>query len=130
MSKNFTFRTAGGRILCIQCQAKAKSTKQQCRRPATRGKSVCRLHGGASTGPKTQQGRQRCAQARLVHGQETIAMRNARSRGSARLAVLEAMGFALGMMTGTRTRGPKPRHMAAAYPELRAAVQRLIREKL
>ena len=36
-----------------------------------RGKSVCRAHGAASTGPQTEQGRKRCAQANYVHGWET-----------------------------------------------------------
>ena len=130
MSKNFILRTAGGRILCVQCQANAKSTRQQCRRPATKGKKVCRLHGGASTGPKAPQGRQRCAQARLVHGQETTAIRNARSIGSARLAVLEAVGHALGMLTGPRTQGPKPKRMGEAYPELQYAALNLLQEKI
>jgi hypothetical protein len=30
MSNNFTFRTAGGRITCLQCNAKSKRTQQQC----------------------------------------------------------------------------------------------------
>ena len=42
------------------------------------GKSVCRTHGGASTGPKTTAGRQRCAAAKTVHGRETRAIRAAR----------------------------------------------------
>jgi hypothetical protein len=110
--------TAGGRIRCVRCQAKAKSTQQQCRRPAVRGKKVCRLHGGASTGPKTPGGRQRCAEARLVHGQETTALRNERRLASARLAVLEMTGHALGFMHGGRTRGRKPTKMSEVYPEL------------
>lgn len=118
MSKNVTLLTAGGRVRCMQCQAKAKSTKQQCRRPASKGKRVCKLHGGRSTGPRTQEGRQRCAQARLVHGRETSAARMERSLGSARLAVLEQLGFAIGLLTGGRTRGPKPHRLDQAYPEL------------
>lgn len=130
MSKNLTMSTAGGRIHCTQCQALAKSTRQQCRRPATSGKKVCRLHGGASTGPKTQQGRERCAQARWVHGQETTILRTERSLASARLAALELVGFALGLMTGTRTPGRRPGRMAEAYPELQSAAQMLLREKI
>lgn len=129
MSKNITLLTAGGHIRCTQCLAKAKSTKQQCRRPACKGRRVCKLHGGKSTGPRTQEGRQRCAQARLVHGRETSAARMERSLGSARLAVLEEVGFAIGLLTGTRTRGPKPHRLDQAYPELqellRARAKRL-----
>jgi len=126
MSKNFEMLTAGGRILCTQCQATAKSTRQQCRRPATKGKRVCKLHGGHSTGPKTPEGRQRCAEARLVHGQETTSMRIERRLASARLAVLEMAGHALGFMQGTRTRGRKPALMGEVEPELNQVVRAVL----
>lgn len=125
MSKNITLLTAGGRIRCAQCLATAKGTGQQCCRPASKGKRVCKLHGGKSTGPKTLEGRQRCAQARLVHGRETSAARMERSLGTARLAVLEEVGFALGLLTGGRTRGPKPHRLDQAYPELQELLRAL-----
>jgi hypothetical protein len=125
MSKNFTFRTAGGRIVCIQCQATAKSTHQQCRRPATKGKKVCKLHGGKSTGPQTPEGRQRCAAAKTIHGQETTSIRMGRRLASARLAVLEWAGHTLGFMRGARTRGRKPTGMKEACPELQQALRDL-----
>lgn len=53
-------------------------------------------------------------------------MRIERSLASARLAVLEAIGHGLGMMTGARTRGPKPRHMGEVEPELQALFQKLV----
>lgn len=111
MSKNYKFKIAGGRIECVQCHALAKSTRQQCRRPATTGKKVCKLHGGSSTGPRTPEGRKRCSQARLLHGRETTRVRNERSLASARLAVLEWAGHTLGFMEGVRTRGAKPKNM-------------------
>ena len=83
-----------------------------------KGKRVCRTHGVASTGPKTEQGRQRCAAAKTVHGNETSAKRLERSEASARLAVLEMVGHTLGFMHGPRTRGRKPERMNVAYPEL------------
>ena len=106
--ENVTLLTAGGCITCRQCNAKSKRTKQQCRAPAAKGKTKCRFHGGASTGPKTDEGRQRCAAAKTVHGQETTSMRMERRLASARLAALEEIGFAIGMMSGQRTRGRKP----------------------
>jgi hypothetical protein len=118
MFKPVTLSTAGGRIRCPQCQAKAKTTQQQCCRPAVRGRQVCRLHGGGSTGPKTPEGRLRCAQARLIHGRETTAARTERSLAAARMAVLEEAGFALGLLAGPRTRGPKPHRVDAVEPEL------------
>jgi hypothetical protein len=130
MTKNLTFRTAGGRIVCIQCQATAKSTRRQCQRPATKGKPVCKLHGGKSTGPKTAQGRQRCAEARLVQGQDTTSIRKERRLASARLAVLEMAGHILGIMHGPRTRGRQPGQMPEAYPELQEAVTQFLLRKV
>jgi len=121
-----TILTLGGRITCQRCQATSKRTAQQCRAPASKGKTKCRFHGGASTGPKTEQGRQRCAQAKTVHGRETRAIRAERSQATARLSVLEHVGFEIGLMKGKRSRGRKPSKMAEAYPELQGAV-RLIR---
>ena len=127
MSNNFTFRTAGGRIQCAQCQAMSKRTGVQCRAPASKGKTKCRFHGGKSTGPKTEQGRQRCAAAKTVHGNETTAKRLERSEASARLAVLEMTGYALGFMEGSRTRGPKPKHMDKVEVALQLIVGKLMR---
>ena len=76
-----------------------------------------------STGPKTEAGRQRCAEAKTIHGRETREARTERSLGSARLAVLEAVGFSIGLMSGGRTRGRRPDRMAEAYPELQALLK-------
>jgi len=92
-----------------------------------KGKRVCKTHGGRSTGPKTEAGRQRCAEAKKSHGNETRAARNERSLGSARLAVLEAVGFSIGLMSGSRTRGIKPNRMAEAYPELQTLLKQHIK---
>lgn len=107
-SNNFTFITAGGRIFCTQCQAKSKRTQQQCRAPAAKGKTKCRFHGGASTGPKTPEGRQRCAEAKTIHGNESRKARTERAEAMRRLRALEDLGNALNLMTGPRTRGRKP----------------------
>ena len=108
MSNNFTFRTAGGRITCLQCNAKSKRTKLQCRAPASKGKTKCRFHGGTSTGPKTKHGRQRCANAKTIHGLDTRQARTERALGMRRLRELEDLGHLLGMMKGPRTSGRKP----------------------
>ena len=118
-----TLTTLGGRVICQRCQAKSKRTKLQCSAPALKGKRVCKTHGGRSTGPKTEAGRQRCAEAKTIHGRETREARSQRSLASARLAVLEAVGHKLGFMNGTRTRGRRPERMAAAYPELQAPIK-------
>ena len=99
--------TAGGRIHCVQCQAMSKRTKVQCRAPATRGKTKCKFHGGASTGPKTPAGKKRSSAKFLVHGRETSAIRAERRIKTAELQELEALGRAIGMIVGPKTRGPK-----------------------
>jgi hypothetical protein len=109
MSNNFTFETAGGRIKCLQCQAQSKRTKQKCRAPATKGKTKCRFHGGASTGPKTTEGRQRCAEAKTIHGNETRKARIDRAAAMRQLRALEQFGHALGIMHGPRMPGRNPR---------------------
>ena len=89
--------TLGGRIRCPRCQAKSKRTKQQCRSPAIRGKRVCRIHGGKSTGPKTEQGRNLCGDAKTLHGRETRAIRAKRQQVLAELKLLERMGKGVGV---------------------------------
>ncbi len=113
------FLTLGGRIKCVQCQAKSKRTGQQCRAPAKKGKNVCKNHGAFSVGPTTTEGRQRCAQAKTVHGDETTAKRRERSHAAARLFVLESIGYELGMMTSAKKiPGRKPGAATIACPDL------------
>jgi hypothetical protein len=47
-------------------------------------------------------------------------MRMERSIASAELALLESVGFEFGIMSGLRSRGPKPHRMAQVLPELHA----------
>ena len=49
------------------CGAKTRSG-HPCRKPALKRKRRCRLHGGASTGPKTAEGKARIGAAQLKHG--------------------------------------------------------------
>ena len=99
---------ADGRIRCRRCQALSRRSKEQCKKPALKGKRVCGFHGGKSTGPRTEEGKARIAQAHTTHGKETKVKREHRSRSSANLMGLEDIAWLLGMMTGTRTRGRKP----------------------
>jgi hypothetical protein len=103
------FLTLGGRVLCQQCSALSKRTRQQCRAPALKGKTKCRFHGGKSTGPKTLEGRVRCASAKTKTGLETRQNRAERSRRLAYLRELEAYAYENGQMIGPRTRGRPPR---------------------
>jgi hypothetical protein len=110
MSKNWTMLTLGGRVQCRQCQATAKHSRVQCKKAALRGKNVCRTHGGRSTGPTTPEGRQRCAEAKTIHGRETRGKRAERSRKSSELHQLVDLGNAIGLFNGKvalRGRPPK-----------------------
>ena len=62
-----------------RCQAKSKRSQEQCKKAAIRDKDKCRMHGGVSTGPRTAEGRKRCAAAKTVHGWETRALRKTRA---------------------------------------------------
>jgi hypothetical protein len=97
--------TAGGRILCQRCQATSKRTRLQCGSPALSGKQVCQIHGGRSTGPKTEAGRARCAAAKTVHGQSTRQSRSELSEELVHLALVEDLARMLGMITGPHSRG-------------------------
>jgi len=86
----------------------SKLTKQQCAAPASKGKTKCHTHGGKSTGPKTAEGKTRCAAAKTIHGFETRQARTERALGMRRLRELEDLGHLLGIMTGPKTPGRKP----------------------
>lgn len=66
-----------------------------------RGKNVCRTHGGKSTGPLTPEGRQRCAEAKTVHGRETREIRAERRRKLAELRRLVNLGNDIGLFEST-----------------------------
>jgi len=53
-----------------RCGAKTRRGTA-CQRPANRKNGRCRLHGGDSTGTKTQEGRARISAANLRHGKFT-----------------------------------------------------------
>lgn len=110
-SKNLIMTTAGGRITCRQCQAKSTRTKLQCGSPAMVGRDVCRVHGGASTGPRTEGGRARCASVRTIHGNETRTEREIRSEKARELRHLIEIGNELGLFAKTLVlRGRKPKN--------------------
>ena len=99
---------AGGRIRCCRCQALSRRSKEQCKKPALKGKRVCDFHGGRSTGPKTEEGKARIANAHTIHGNETKAMREKRSRSDVYMRHLEDLLYVLGMTKAPRWRGRKP----------------------
>jgi hypothetical protein len=96
--------------MCRQCTAKSKRSGLQCRACAIKDSPThkCRTHGGVSTGPKSQVGRDRIAAAHLVHGRETRTVRAERRLALVRLADLDLTARVLGLISGPKTRGPKP----------------------
>ena len=68
----------GGRIRAFQCQALSKRSKLQCKNAALKGKRLCKFHF-RKTGRITIDGRQRCAEAKFIHGQETREKRRIRA---------------------------------------------------
>lgn len=114
--------SAGGRIKCPRCQATSKRTKLQCGRPASRGKSVCNFHGGKSTGPKTQEGKERSRQAHTRSGDYTKDSRQRHNRALLNLAYIEDMMHELKITSADKTRGPKP----TGYTKLKSLAQLMI----
>jgi hypothetical protein len=102
--------TAGGRIRCLRCRAKSKRTGDQCGAPAMTGKFVCKTHGGRSSGPKTAEGRVRCAAAKTIHGHDTRQARRAFSEELVHLRALEDLARLLGMISGSKSPGRPPGH--------------------
>lgn len=84
--------TAGGKIHCRRCKAQSSRTKLQCAKPALRGKAVCQFHGGLSTGPKTQAGKDRIRAAHWKHGEETLEAKAERSAKSLMFRHLADLG--------------------------------------
>ena len=103
-SKQPTLITAGSKITCRRCQALSKRTGKQCGAPADRHSKTdkCKWHGSRSTGPKTEEGRAKCADAKTVHGKDTRAKRARNAVSTTKLLLLRDLGQKLGMF------GPEP----------------------
>ena len=83
--------TCAGKISCNRCQGTSRRTKLQCGAPALKTSTTqkCKFHGGASTGPKTAEGRQRISASLIVHGHETNKIRAERQLKTVELRVLQ-----------------------------------------
>jgi hypothetical protein len=67
---------SGNPHVAPRCGARARRTGAPCRSPAMKN-GRCRMHGGRSTGPKTDEGRAKSRRGNWKHGEraaETIAM--------------------------------------------------------
>ena len=117
--------TCAGKISCPRCQGTSRRTKLQCGAPALKTSKTqkCKFHGGASTGPKTAEGRQRISASLLVHGHETNKIRVERQIKTLELRQLEDILLLTGGIK--RKAGAKPsgyrqiKTMAEAYDYIR-----------
>ena len=78
---------SGDHATAPRCGAKTRRGSP-CQAPAMRSVKTgdytrCRMHGEASTGPKTEEGLERCRQARWKHGQRSAAAIAERKQGQA-----------------------------------------------
>lgn len=104
--------TAGGKIRCRRCTGTSNHTKKQCKRPALKSSktSKCKFHGGASTGPKTQEGKERIRAAHWKHGNETQQAKSRRSKKSALILHLIDIGAQIGMLPKNHPKGRKSKY--------------------
>jgi hypothetical protein len=58
----------------IRCEARTRRGTL-CQRPGTKRNGRCKLHGGRSSGPKTEAGLARLAASKTTHGHYTTAKR-------------------------------------------------------
>jgi hypothetical protein len=87
-----------------RCGAKTRAG-HPCKKAAMKGRERCRNHGGASTGPRTTEGRARIAAAQTKHGRLTKEKRAEAKRNAAvgrqiraELALIEAWALNLGQL--------------------------------
>ena len=108
----------GDLSLAPRCGAKTR-LGCPCKGPAMKN-GKCRMHGGASTGPKTVEGRARIAAARTIHGGYGAEMRQVQTRVTAIAArgrVLRAM-----VRTGLPIEALTPMLRAAQPPDRKSVV--------
>lgn len=98
LTMNAEMRLFGLVCAARRCAARSKRSGTQCGKAAMKDKLVCRAHGGASTGPRTAEGRARCSAAKIVHGWETREKREARAEKLRELRELERVMIDVGMI--------------------------------
>lgn len=98
-----------GQYICNQCTAKSKRSGVRCLAPAVKGKTVCRMHGGKSTGPRTAEGLLRLVLAKLTHGTQTRRVRLEHKKAIVAIRALEESALFYRIPWGPRLSGRKPR---------------------
>lgn len=88
-----------------RCQCLCKRTKKPCKNPAAFSMGSCRMHGAHR--PYTPLSGDKHPNYR--HGNATKQARHGHSKKMAEIRNLEAIGFKIGMFSGTRLVGRKPK---------------------
>ncbi len=92
-----------------QCAAKSKRSQLQCQKAACVGKRVCHIHGGRSTGAKSEAGKQRSRKANWIHGARSAEAMLKVSKDAARIRELaDALRVLNALNTNERFRGAWP----------------------
>ena len=93
-----------------RCLAKTRQGGT-CQKPALKNKSRCQLHGGRSTGPRTEDGRARISASNYKHGRRTnerIAADRARAQSNREIWAALRERIALMIADGLLPKGYKP----------------------
>jgi len=108
----------GDFLAAPRCDARTRSGCS-CRQPAM-ANGRCRMHGGLSTGPRTPEGRERCARARRKHGAYSAAARALLVEARARFRRSRALRARLTQMPGAgRSPGATAGHeVLRQYPSV------------
>ncbi len=99
-----------------RCGAARRHDGQPCERAASRGRKRCALHGGASTGPRTEAGRERCREAATIHGYYSA--QSIAERKQARQSIRQTNGV-IAILSGKR---PTDLELGAMSPAILDAV--------
>ena len=94
-----------------RCLAKTRRGTE-CQRPAITGAGRCRLHGGRSTGPRTEEGRARISAANTKHGRKTkerLAEAKARAQANREIWYALKMQIELAIRDGYLPKNYRPR---------------------
>ena len=79
-------------ISASSCLAKTRSG-ELCQRAGSPKNGRCHLHGGASTGPRTEEGRARIAAAQFKHGGRSKAFVEAQRARNAKGRAIKRRGY-------------------------------------
>lgn len=101
--------TGGGKIQCLRCTAHNRKGAQ-CGRPALVSSRTqkCEFHGGASVGPRTEEGKERIRQAHWKHGERSAKGVEEAAKANAQIRQSEDALRILGAISGPRGAGRPP----------------------